>query len=319
MLMLILPAIIAMLFALLLWVQLQRKPMGTEKMIYIKEKIRSGALVFLHKEYNVLVFFALAVAAILTILISRNMAIAFLFGAVLSAAAGNIGMRTATSANVRAANACRKNTMDGMRIAFSSGTIMGMMVTGLGLLGIIIIYMISKDLSVLFGFGFGASSIALFARVGGGIFTKAADIGADVVGKIEKGMAEDDPRNPAVIADNVGDNVGDVAGMGADLFESYVDAIIAAMVIGIALNMAALPLVVAGFGIFASIIGYFCVRGKDPEKAMNRGLVMSTMLMIAFTLAFTPLAIALAIISGLIAGIVIGFSTEFYTSSRFSP
>ncbi len=309
----------AIALGLVLWALMKQKPIGTRHMRDIKLKIKSGARVFLHKEYEVLVFFAVAVAAILTLLVSRETALAFLIGALLSAAAGDIGMRVATSANARTANACRKSTMAGMKMAFHSGAVIGMMVTGLGILGIFAVFLVSKNPATLFGFGFGASAIALFARVGGGIYTKAADIGADVVGKLEKGMEEDDPRNPAVIADNVGDNVGDIAGACADFFESYVDSIIAATVVGISLHLSSIPLMIAGMGIIASIIGIGFVRGNEPGSAMNKGVIAAAGVAIALALLFLPLNIALSAITGLVAGVLTGFSSKYYTSSKHKP
>jgi len=244
--------------------------------------------------------------------------------------AGNIGMRIATLANCRTAQGSRKSITEGLKIAFSSGTVMSMSVVGLGLIGVTTFYLIFKDPNIIYGFGFGASSIALFARVGGGIYTKAADVGADLVGKVEKGIPEDDPRNPAVIADNVGDNVGDVAGMGADLFESYVDSIIAAMVIGLiafSTNKGViLPLVIAGAGILSSVIATFFVGIKktEPQNALNYGVFASAIIMIFLSFFvvkqfFSELNLFYAIISGLFAGVVIGLSTQYYTSSTKKP
>ncbi|MCK4497259.1 MAG: sodium/proton-translocating pyrophosphatase, partial [Candidatus Aenigmarchaeota archaeon] len=207
-------SIIALLFAGILTSRIRKNSQGTPEMREISRYIQDGAKSYLNSQYKVLIVFVIIVAIILA-LIKLNTAIAFIVGAFFSALAGNIGMRTATSANSRTANACKDSLGSGLRIAFSSGAVMGMVVVGLGLLGVSVLYLIFNDVSILFGFGFGASSIALFARVGGGIYTKAADVGADLVGKVEAGIPEDDPRNPATIADNVGDNVGDVAGMGA--------------------------------------------------------------------------------------------------------
>jgi K(+)-stimulated pyrophosphate-energized sodium pump len=266
-----------------------------------------------------------------------GLAVAFIIGAIFSASSGNIGMRMATMANARTAEGAKKSVSKGLSIAFSSGAVMGMCVVGLGVLGIWLLYMVFGETSILFGFGFGASSIALFARVGGGIYTKSADVGADLVGKVEAGIPEDDPRNPAVIADQVGDNVGDVAGMGADLFESYVDSIIATMALGaIAGGFAAehyggnaiiLPLIVAGMGIFASILGTSVIylgKGENIYGALRNSLFLSTVLTavfggIAVWYVVANLEPFFAMLAGLVAGIVIGLSTEYYTSEKRKP
>lgn len=325
--------LLAIIFAGVLATDIKKKPVGNERMKEISGFIHRGALTYLNKQYRYLVVFVIVVSAILFFLINSSTSLAFIVGAFFSALTGNIGMRVATSANVRTANASKESLNSGLRIAFSSGTVMGMCVVGLGLLGVSLMYTIFQDTSVLFGFGFGASSIALFARVGGGIYTKAADVGADLVGKLEEGIPEDDPRNPAVIADNVGDNVGDVAGMGADLFESYVDSIIAAMAIGIVLssiyNAVVLPLMIAGLGIIVSIIGTFFVRtkeGSSPHNALNKGIFASAILMfilsyplIMFVSGPTAVNLWYATVSGLVAGVVIGLVTEYYTSERRGP
>lgn len=256
--------------------------------------------------------------------------VAFVLGAILSSLAGFIGMRVATKANVRTANAAKESGMNkALSVAFSGGAVMGMSVVGLGLIGVSIIYFVFKDAEILTGFGLGASSIALFARVGGGIYTKAADVGADLVGKVEAGIPEDDPRNPATIADNVGDNVGDVAGMGADLFESYVGSIIAAITLGAVKgdHFVVFPLILAGFGILASIIGTFFVKGKensDPHKALKMSTYVSSVLVVIvafvfsyhlFDKTFDP---AYAVVAGLIAGILIGQVTEFLHQKNIS-
>ena len=267
-------------------------------------------------------------------------AIAYLVGTVCSATAGFIGMSVAVRANVRTAAAAMHGLNPALRIAFSSGSVMGITVVGIGLLGVTILYTIFQDITVVAGFGFGASSIALFARVGGGIFTKAADVGSDLVGKIEAGIPEDDPRNPGVIADNVGDNVGDVAGMGADLFESYVSSIIAAIALATAgtagaavawdADKAVLPLMLAGAGIVAAILGTFVVRANEQADfgqllwALRRGIFASAILLAVFALVVV-LSLDMeikwfwAIITGLAAGIIIGLSTEYYTSYDYKP
>ena len=296
----------------------------------IGDAIRKGAMAFLKKQYQVLFWYVFVVAIILYFFLPKGgyWAIAFVIGCIFSAIAGNVGMRIAAQANTRTTMEVQKSLNAGLRVAFSSGTVMGMTVTSLGLFGVSLLYLAFGEPSLIYGFGFGASSIALFARVGGGIYTKAADVGADLVGKVEKGIPEDDPRNPAVIADNVGDNVGDVAGMGADLFESYVDSIIVTMVLGVALFTAnkgvLLPLMLASVGIIASIIGTFFVHSAkraSPHAAMNRGIYASSIVMAVlayFVIKYTinDMGVFWAAIAGLVAGIIIGLSTEYYTSEK---
>ena len=266
---------IAVIYSLIVSYKISKKDQGDEKVKEIAHAIHKGAMAFLNKEYKVLAIFVF----VISILIGFGMggikpALAFITGAIFSALAGNIGMRIATKANSRTAVACKKGINPALRIAFSSGSVMGLCVVGFGLLGITLMYLLTGggaiteiSSNIMYSFGFGASLIALFARVGGGIYTKAADVGADLVGKIEEGIPEDDPRNPATIADNVGDNVGDVAGMGADLFESYVQSIISAMIIGaVAIKTNAgitLPLILAGTGIISAILGTFFVKTKN--------------------------------------------------------
>ena len=323
-------SVLALVVAGLLAFFVLRQNAGTEKMKEISKAIQQGAAAFLWKEYSVLVIFAIAVFLVLHFLISKQVAIAFIVGAIFSALAGNIGMRISTKANARTANAVKKSLNSGLTVAFRSGAVMGFSVVGLGLLGVALLYALFKDPNVIYGFGFGASSIALFARVGGGIYTKAADVGADLVGKVEKGIPEDDPRNPAVIADNVGDNVGDVAGMGADLFESYVDSIIAAMVLGMAifsLKGVFLPMGIAAAGIVASIIGMFFVKAKSKKglhMALNKGVFVAAILSALFSYFIVryfvgEINVFYAILSGLAAGILIGLSTEYYTSAHRKP
>ena len=324
--------ILALIVSFSLIFYISRKSPGSKKMQEISETIHKGALTFLKKQYEVLGVFIAAVALILYFFIPNGdkIAISFVIGGITSALGGNIGMRIATKANCRTAEAAKESIGSGLKIAFYSGVVMGLTIVGLGILGVSVLYLIFKDPNVIYGFGFGASAIALFARVGGGIYTKAADVGADLVGKVEKGIPEDDPRNPAVIADNVGDNVGDVAGMGADLFESYVNSIISSMVLGlIAFGMKGLilPLTIAAVGIISSIIGVFFVRvGKKGSLtgALNTGVFVSTMLMavLAFIVVGRQgLSISLfyAILVGLFAGIIIGITTEYYTSSDKKP
>ncbi len=308
---------------------------GNKKMTDIAEAIHIGAMAFLNREYKTLVVFAISVAAILTYLLSIEIAITFLIGAFCSALAGNIGMRVATAANVRTANAVKKDVASGLKCAFSSGLIMGLTVVGTGVLGVTVLFMIYGDPNILFGFGFGASSIALFARVGGGIYTKGADVGADLVGKVEAGIPEDDPRNPATIADNVGDNVGDVAGMGADLFESYVDSIIATMALAMTAGLTMqeplmmLPLAIASMGIICSMIGSIFVSGSgEIHSALNKGIYVAAILaaIAAYPVVYIVLGgaanvanIYLAVLTGLVSGVIIGKITEYYTSDHYGP
>jgi len=328
-------AIVAIIVAAYLAREIMKKPAGSEKMQQISEIIHKGALTFLKKEYEVLAVFMVAVFLVMVIYMPEGglmLGISFLLGGFLSALAGNIGMRISTKSNARAAEACKSNISEGFRIAFHSGAVMGLCVVGTGLIGIVLLYHFFNDPNIIFGYGFGASSIALFARVGGGIYTKAADVGSDLVGKVEKGIPEDDPRNPAVIADNVGDNVGDVAGMGADLFESYVNSIIAAMVLGVAAVTAGadyviLPLVISAFGIIASIIGMAFVRAKSEKQlfgALNVGLYVSTFLTALFTFIYIEgaginMGVFYAALSGLVVGVIIGLFTEYYTSNKNKP
>ncbi len=323
-------SIVALGYAALLFYNILKKKTGNEKMQEISKAIEEGAMAFLQREYKVVSIFAVIIFTLLFIFLNWQTAVSFIVGAIFSAVAGYVGMRVATKANVRTAHAARKDLGSALNIAFSSGAVMGFCVVGLGLLGIILLYYLFGDPKLIFGFGFGASSIALFARVGGGIFTKAADVGADLVGKVEAGIPEDDPRNPAVIADNVGDNVGDVAGMGADLFESYVGSIIAAMAIGVmqfGTKGLTLPLLLAGTGILASLLGTFFVRTKNKEKihsALRNGLFASSILMVIgayFVIGLTVSSIGVfyATITGLVAGVLIGLLTEYYTSYDYKP
>lgn len=325
-------SVLALIFAFYKASYVKNSEPGTDKMIEISDAIAEGANAFLVSEYKILVFFIIALFILISVFIEVNTAICFVLGAGFSILAGFFGMRVATKANVRTANAALTGGMNkALSIAFSGGSVMGMSVVGLGLLGCSLIYIITGNTSILFGFSLGASSIALFARVGGGIYTKAADVGADLVGKVEAGIPEDDPRNPAVIADNVGDNVGDVAGMGADLFESYVGAIVSAVTLGVGITAgvkgagAFYPLIIAGIGILASIIATFFVRSKDdsdPHKALKIGSYVSAALVavasiILSLILFDNIFYALAIISGLIVGLVIGFVTEIFTSDSY--
>ncbi len=312
-----------------------KKPAGSKKMQEISEAIHKGAITFLNEEYKIIaIFVAIVTIALIAASFYTDMpwqtALSFLTGAIFSALAGNIGMRIATMANVRAAEASKRELREGLIIAFSSGAVMGLVVVGLGIIGVTTFFLLFKEnaASILFGFGFGASGIALFARVGGGIYTKSADIGADLVGKVEAGIPEDDPRNPAVIADNVGDNVGDVAGMGADLFESYADSIISAITLALIAavysNADVYPLVIAGLGIVASIISMLFVRGKNLYAALRNGLfgaavIFAILAFIATYYMLSDFKPYYAVLMGLIDGIVIGLTTEYFTSEQRKP
>ncbi|MBC7088183.1 MAG: sodium-translocating pyrophosphatase [Tissierellales bacterium] len=321
--------VVALLFAFYKATYVNKQNPGNKRMEEISSYIHEGAMAFLSRQYRYLAVFILVLFIVLGILISWKTSITFLFGALFSILAGYFGMNVATKANVRTSNAAMESGInEALKIAFSGGTVMGMCVVGLGILGVSVSYIIFEDPAIITGFGLGASSIALFARVGGGIYTKAADVGADLVGKVEAGIPEDDPRNPAVIADNVGDNVGDVAGMGADLFESYVGAIISALTLGVLAygnNGVYFALSLAAVGILASIIGVFFVRGdKDPQKSLNTGTLVSAIvtLVLAFILSniflnnYRPF---IAIVAGLAVGLIIARITEYYTSADYKP
>ena len=321
--------VVALLFAAYLSKKVTSQDAGTDRMKEIAAFIHEGAQAFLVAEYKILVVFVAVLLVLIGFGISWPTAIAFLVGALFSTIAGYCGMNVATKANVRTAAAAKDSGMNrALSVAFSGGAVMGMCVVGLGLLGAGLVYVISGDPNVLSGFSLGASSIALFARVGGGIYTKAADVGADLVGKVEAGIPEDDPRNPATIADNVGDNVGDVAGMGADLFESYVGSIVSAITLGAvyyAADGAIFPLLLAGIGIIAAIIGTFFVKGddnSDPHKALKTGTYVASGIVVVATLILSKVTFgnfnaAIAIIFGLFVGILIGVITEVYTSGDY--
>ncbi|MGD9612915.1 MAG: sodium-translocating pyrophosphatase [Kiritimatiellia bacterium] len=367
--------LVALLFAWWKTQWINRQDPGTARMLEIGAAVREGAMAFLRREYKVLAIFVIVVAGVLAAINQgpvRLVSLAFVFGAFCSALSGFFGMRVATAANMRTTNAARKSLPAALQVAFSGGAVMGMSVVGLGLAGLTITLLVllkrfgvevdgvlqvdavrNHILPILTGFSMGASSIALFARVGGGIYTKAADVGADLVGKVEAGIPEDDPRNPAVIADNVGDNVGDVAGMGADLFESYVGAIVAAMVLGATIKVGGqwdvrfilLPLVIAGAGILFSIAGTFFVRTKEggnPQKALNQGTFGACLIMAVATyfickrmlpgefniasavagagaLTCTSGGVFLATVVGLVAGAIIGLLAEYYTAEGKGP
>lgn len=324
--------IIALVFAAILAAVIKKADPGSGKMVEIMGYIHEGAMAFLSREYKVLSIFIVILAAIIGIFLNSWLtAICFVVGALFSIMSGYFGMNVATMANARTANAAQESQNKALGIAFKGGTVMGMCVVGLGLLGIGTLYFVIKDINVITGFGLGASSIALFARVGGGIYTKAADVGADLVGKVEAGIPEDDPRNPAVIADNVGDNVGDVAGMGADLFESYVGAIISSITLGTVVFAdktvgVAFPLLLSAVGIIASIIGSLFVKSNEnsnPQSALRNGTYISAILVLisAFFLSrelFGNLGAFFSVASGLIVGVIIGYVTEIYTSGDYN-
>jgi len=356
-----LAGVLALIFAVVLVKRINKVEPGNDRMKEIAHAIHEGAMAFLGRQYKVLIIFVIVMGGIIAIAgaltpstgpedLRPTTAIAFVIGAICSVLAGNIGMRIATKANVRTANAAQTSGLNkALSVAFSGGSVMGMSVVGLGLIGLVIVILLfPEQYGVINGYALGASSVALFGRVGGGIYTKAADVGADLVGKVEAGIPEDDPRNPAVIADNVGDNVGDVAGMGSDLFESFVGSIVAALILGAAipaLNNGKItgagliaPLLIAGIGTVASVIGGLFVKvkeGANPAKALNLGEGISTVLAIAGTFAvcffilpesfevgtktFTNMGVFLASIAGLIAGFIIGKVTEYYTSADYKP
>ena len=330
-------AVCALLFAMYKSGVVGKASSGDERMTEIAGFIHEGARAFLFAEYKILVWFVLVLFVAIGLGISWLTAICFLVGAIFSILAGYSGMNVATKANVRTANAAKEGGMPrALHIAFSGGSVMGMCVVGFGLLGCSVIYIVTGNFEILSGYSLGASSIALFARVGGGIYTKAADVGADLVGKVEAGIPEDAPRNPAVIADNVGDNVGDVAGMGADLFESYVGSLVSALTLGATMAgtvvtevfegaAVAFPLVLAACGILAAIIGSFFVRGKDganPQKSLNTGSYGAAVVVIVLTFVFSnmffnSMAPAIAVTAGLVVGLIIGIVTEIYTSGDY--
>lgn len=323
---------------------------GTDKMKKIASAIRAGANAYLKRQYKVVIIFFAVMFVVLTVMAALNMLtwyvpFAFVTGGFFSALSGYIGMKIATASNSRTANACREGLNKGLRVAFSAGSVMGFTVVGLGLLDISIWFALLKFVfgctaaqitSAMLTFGMGASSMALFARVGGGVFTKAADVGADLVGKVEAGIPEDDPRNPAVIADNVGDNVGDVAGMGADLYESYVGSVISASALGVVafgnFKAMAIPMLMAAVGIVCSILGTFLVRTKenatqkDLLKSLSRGTNFSAILiailalpMVYFILGKANIGLYFSILAGLVAGVLIGQATELFTSESYKP
>ena len=322
--------ILALLFAIATSASIGKNDAGNDRMKEIAGAIAEGARAFLMSEYKVLLIFVVVMFVVIGIGLSNWMtAVCFLVGSIFSVLAGYLGMGAATKANVRTTSAAMNSGMNAaLSVAFSGGSVMGLAVVGLGLFGISIIYVLTGNADILFGFSLGASSIALFARVGGGIYTKAADVGADLVGKVEAGIPEDDPRNPAVIADNVGDNVGDVAGMGADLFESYVGSIISAMTLGLTYygqTGVLFPLLLAAGGVVAAILGTFVVKAgnaTNPHAALKRGEYGATAIVIIITIIlsqtmFGGFNVALAVIAGLLVGVLIGVVTEIYTSDEY--
>jgi len=351
-------SLIALIFSGFLSFRILKNDEGTDKMKEIAQAVREGAHAYMKRQYSVVGIFFIVVFFILLYLAYRGYLVmfvpfAFITGGFFSGLSGYIGMNIATSASSRTANACRKSLNGGLRVAFDSGTVMGLTVVGLGLLDLTVWFFIldwfysthpipagfDKVLAItstMLTFELGASAQALFARVGGGIFTKAADVGADLVGKVEIGIPEDDPRNPAVIADNVGDNVGDVAGMGADLYESYVGSMVATAALGAAaglgMNGIKVPMIMAGAGVICSIIGTFFVRCKEDAsqgtllKALRKGVIVaaaliaiSSFFIIKYSLGMEYIGVYYSVIAGLLCGIAIGFSTEYYTSARYKP
>lgn len=336
----IIVSIFSLVFAYFLIREIKKTPSGSGKMIEISLAIKEGSITFLKREFKILILVLILFALILGLLTKPSEALTFLIGAGVSALAGFLGIWIATQANVKSANSALSSLTKAFRVAFNSGTVMGMLVVGLGLLGIIIVWILFKDTQLLISYAFGSSLVALFLRVGGGIYTKSADVGADLVGKVEKGIPEDDPRNPAVIADAVGDNVGDVAGMGSDLFESYISAIVATAVLAVPIygeKGLIFPVFLAAAGILASIIGTFFVRLKEDEtslgfseqtekirKALQKGVIVANLLMVfaAYFISryfFEEVGIFLALVVGLGTGILISKSIEYYTSDRKKP
>jgi K(+)-stimulated pyrophosphate-energized sodium pump len=333
--------IVGLVFVIFLAVNVLKKEVGSERIKEITTAIEEGAKAFLRREYITLVVFVIIIFVVLTVIpdIGWKTGVAYLLGTITSGSAGYIGMRMGVKANGRTATAAQKGLNPALRVAFSSGAVMGTTVVALGILGLSIVYLIfggAEIVNIIVGFSFGASSIALFSRVGGGIFTKGADVGSDLVGKVEAGIPEDDPRNPGVIADNVGDNVGDIAGMGADLFESYAASIVATLVVAVAAgfawnsDMAVLPFIIAAGGILAGIIGTFFVRtGEKAEMnallwALRRGIYIASILVVVISGLViwrmdVDFGVFWAVVAGLVAGILIGLSVEYYTSYTYKP
>jgi len=348
-------SVLALLFVVYLALYISRQDPGTERMQSISKSVQEGARAFLKREYSYVLLFVIVIAALIAaapflkkgIALGWGTSLAFLFGSVISALAGYIGMSIATRSNARTAWAASQRGLQGaLAVAVSGGAVMGMSVVGLALLGLVIVLALTRQPEIVNGYAMGASLVALFARSGGGIFTKGADMGADLVGKVEAGIPEDDPRNPAVIADNVGDNVGDVAGLGADLLESYVESIIASLAIAVVWGatftgaaeaaskyLGTLPLYIAAVGIPASIIGVFCTRGlgrKNPQGALMTGTYISGVLTVGgVALVVSRIGVSYgdysmwgpfwACVFGIVCGLIIGFTSELFTSSKYSP
>jgi len=333
-----LSALVSVLAGFYFYHYVNKQDSGTERMQEIASAIREGANAFLKREYTALAIFVIIVATLICAFLpsplwvtrepmkNLQLTMAYIFGSICSSLAGFLGMNVATKANTKAANAAKEGLNKAFPIGFRGGAVMGLAVVGVGLLGISIVYAITRDPAIVLGFSFGASSLALFAKAGGGIYTKTADISADLVGKVELGIPEDDPRNPAVIADNVGDNVGDVAGMGADLFDSYVASIVAVMILGQVLGMIQIPLVFAGLGIISAVLGALTVRvGKHgPGKALNMGTYITCIIFVILTFLASyflgyNLRIWGAALVGLIAGVIIGTTSDYFTSEDKTP
>ncbi len=327
--------VIGFLVAMLTYFYIKSLSAGEGRMLEYARAIRDGAFVFLRREYVYIGIFAIVVAIILSTLIKPIVGLAYLTGAILSLLAGLVGMSAATLANVRTAYTAyrTKNAGNTLSVAFKGGSVMGITVAALGIIGVSFWLLLTKDATVLSGFGMGASSVALFARVGGGIYTKAADVGADLVGKVEAGIPEDDPRNPAVIADNVGDNVGDTAGMGADLYESYVGSMVATVAISLAasfalgnqrFSFAVLPVVLSAVGLLSSLIGVWSIdlfKKANPQNALRNATILSAFLFIVGAYFVNSFVVGyvgtwIAVVSGIISGLLIGFESEFYTSGN---
>ncbi len=322
--------ILALLVALVLGWSVLRRDKGNQKMQEISHAIRDGAVTYMNRQYKTVGIFAVILAIVIYLFLGTAAALSFIAGAVLSALAGYIGMMISVRANVRTAKAAENGVRDALNVAFRGGAVTGFSIVGLGLLGMIVLFVLFKDPNMIIGFGFGASLISLFARVGGGIYTKAADVGADLVGKIEKGIPEDDPRNPAVIADNVGDNVGDCAGMGADLFESYIVTLLAAMILGnfaLGTNGILYTLAIGAVGIIASAAGLFAVRTNNEKhiwSALSRGMLVAAVLAAIGFYAMTvrmglDVKLFWATLAGLITTIIIAMVTDYYTSKTKPP
>jgi K(+)-stimulated pyrophosphate-energized sodium pump len=323
-----LAGLISIIAALYFYFYVTKQKVGTPRMKEISDLIKQGARTYLKIEYKTLAVVVIVISLALYFFIGFDVSLSYVFGSVCSALAGFFGMETALKANVRTANAAKRGLSKAFSVGFYGGAVTGLAVVGLALMGISIVYYFFPNPEIVLGFSFGASSLALFAKAGGGIYTKTADIGADIVGKIEMNIPEDDPRNPAVIADNVGDNVGDVAGMGADLFDSYVASTVAAMILGaVTLKEMGIfiPLIISAVGIIASIIGIYFVRAsKDPSKSLNNGTYITCVIFALFSFLVVYLmnigmGIFYSIISGLVVGIVIGLTSDYYTSSDKPP